>query len=80
MVRFVSQWQWWRRTDISLQVLTNGTVRTGSGKLFQIRGAAELKARLANIVLSAGKAGGGQMIGVGVSVYSHSAGPIGGHG
>jgi len=35
-------------------VLTDGAVRMDSGKLFQIRGAAELKARLANTVLSAG--------------------------
>jgi len=35
-------------------VLTDGAVPTVSGKLFQIRGAAELKARLANTVLSAG--------------------------
>ena len=42
--------------QISLQVkvLTDGAVRTGSGKLFQIRGVAELKARLANTVLSDG--------------------------
>jgi len=31
--------------------LTDGAVRTDSGKLFQIRGAAELKARLANSVV-----------------------------
>ena len=37
-----------------LKMLTDGSVRTDSGKLFQIRGAAELKARLANTVLSAG--------------------------
>jgi len=35
-------------------MLTDGAVQTDSGKLFQIREAAELKARLANIVLSAG--------------------------
>jgi len=35
-------------------MLTDGAVRTDSGKLFQIRGEAELKARLANTVLSAG--------------------------
>jgi len=36
-------------------VLTDGAVRTVSGKLFQMRGAVELKAwRLANTVLSAG--------------------------
>jgi len=60
-------------------VLTDGAVRTGSGKLFQIRGAAELKAGWQTLYcLLAGKVGGGVMIGVGMSVCSHAAGPIGG--
>ena len=61
-------------------MLTDGAVRTDSGKLFQIRGAAELKARLANTVLSAGWESRWQSDDriVGVSVCSHSTGPIGG--
>ena len=58
-------------------MLTDGAVRTDSGKLFQIQGAAELKAWLATLCcLLAGKAGGSQMIVVGVLVCSHSTGPI----
>jgi len=35
-------------------VLEDGAVRMVTGKLFQMRGAVELKAQLANTVLSAG--------------------------
>jgi len=40
--------------QVSSKVLEDGADRTVIGKLFEMRGAVELKARLTNTVLSAG--------------------------
>jgi len=83
MVWFVSQWQWWRRTDKSSGVVW----RCWQMALFKraVVNCSRYEERLnwrhgwrTLCCLLAEKAGGGQMIRVGVSVCSHSTGPIGG--